>query len=357
MMNTLKVLYIFIFGIGVFLFDNLFILLGISAFHLIIYFSMKVEQKSLKFLFKVRWFILIIFSFHSITGPDQYQILKIKNWVLTASDYGIMSGSVMALKLISMLLITNVVRMSMKRSDFVQGLRGVGMSSSSSETVDEIFEIVSQERKFKKRDKKMNKKSSGNKQEDKASDVLFRGKVGNIPQKLLKRLNFASDKFKDNPNSVIASSSLAITLIRMVKIAPGIPIAPGHKNILMFPIFIYGIDRSKKKFSGLQMGFISGILHFSMGFGKYGPLGIIQFSLVGLVLDFLLMIPVKRTNLFFLLFSGAVTGLFRVSSEILLAYILGLPKAFFILYLPYIIAQVSFGMASGFITRAIIKND
>jgi hypothetical protein len=96
-----------------------------------------------------------------------------------------------------------------------------------------------------------------------------------------------------------------------------------------------------------------------MGFGKFGPLGILEFSIVGLVIDLMLRLPFKKTNLFFLMLIGGTCGLVRITIEILLAYIL-LPNselsiAFILVYLPYIISQVSFGIASGFVSRALLK--
>lgn len=371
--NTLKILYIFLAGIGVFFLNDLFLLLGIILVHFVLYFLIKNPKKSLRFLLKVKWFVLLIFLVHAFTGEKDVPIIGIKEWnfILMASSEGIYLGGVMACKLISMLMITQVVRFTMKKNEFVQGLAGIGLSASSAEIIDQIIEIVSEEKKKKGAEKGAgggggdgNGKGRGKNEsktpepdEDKATDVLFKGKVGRIPQKIITRLNFAADKFKNNPNATIASASLAITLIRMVKIAPGLPVAPGHKNILVIPVFINAIHKSKKPFAGVQIGSISGILHFSMGFGKYGPLGILEFVIVGGMIDLMLKLPFKKTNLVYLMSIGAVAGITRIGIEILLAYILGISSAFFIIFLPYIISQISFGIASGFISRAILKTN
>jgi len=372
--NTLKILYIFLAGVGVFFLNDLFILLGIIAVHLGLYFTIKNPKKSLRFLLKVKWFVLLIFLVHSLTGENDIPLLEIKkwDWVLALSYEGLYLGGVMGCKLIAMLMITQVVRFTMKSNDFVQGLTGLGLSASSAEIIDQIIDIVSSEKKKNAGGKgnggggggngkgggKGNRNKGGSDpEEDKATDVLFKGKVGGIPKKLIGRLNFATEKFKNNPNATIASSALAITLIRMVKIAPGLPVAPGHKSILVFPLFINAILKSKKPFAGIQIGSISGILHFSMGFGKYGPLGILEFIIVGGVIDLMLKLPFKKTNLIYLMSIGAVAGITRIGIEILLAYILGISSAFFILFLPYIISQISFGIASGFISRAILKTN
>ena len=319
----------------------------------------------------------MIFLIHAFSGEDDIVLWNFESWdwALALSFDGMLKGGVMASKLVAMLTITQVVRFSMTSQEFVSGLRGVGLSVSSAEIIDQIIGVVTTEQKSKgggrgdgsgggrknKSDKKNNKSSAGD-TEIKAVDVLTKGKVGNIPKKLVKRLQFAADRFKGSSNASVAASALAITLIRMVKIAPGLPLAPGHKSVLVFPVFIYGILKSDKKFAGLQIGSIAGILHFSMGFGKFGPLGILEFSIVGLVIDLMLRLPFKKTNLFFLMLIGGICGLVRISIEILLAYSL-LPQgenselsiAFILLYLPYIISQVSFGIASGFVSRALLK--
>ena len=169
-----------------------------------------------------------------------------------------LEGSIMTCKLISMLLITQVVRLSLKGNEFILGLKKLGLSQSSSEIIDQILAITAEEKtqgstkKGKPGSGGGNGKGGGNRNQQntqsnepnsvRSIDVLLKGKIGNIPKKLLDRINFAKDKFADNPNAVIASSSLAITLIRMVKIAPGLPLAPGHKNILFFPVFIQQIN-------------------------------------------------------------------------------------------------------------------
>ncbi len=377
MKNTLKIGYIFLAGIGIFFVNNIYVLLAVIAVHLVLFFTIKNDQKNFNFLYKVRWFVLLILLFDAFTGPNDFDLIKIKKWTLSLSYEGMLNGAIMSCKLISMLFITQVVRLSMKGKDFVNGMTGLGLSRSSAEIIDEIIVILADEKGREKSPEKGKGNGGGGgggkgrNQEKQASeievqeteeqtvqskDVLFRGKIGSIPKKLLARISFAKSKFENNPNAVIASASLAVTLIRMVKIAPGLPLAPGHKNILFIPVFIQGITKSDKKFAGTQIGFISGILHFSLGFGKYGPLGIFEFVTLGLVFDLLLKLPVNHSKLWFLMLIGGIGGLIRISTEMLIALILGLPDTFYLIYIPYVISQIAFGAASGFISKAIINS-
>lgn len=378
-LNAFKIAYIFGAGVGVFFINNIYILLGVIFIHFLAFLLIKNEAKNFKFLYKVRWFIFFFFLFDAFVGNNDIDLFKIKKWTISLSYDGLLSATLMSCKLISMLLITQVIRLTMSGKEFVSGMTTLGLGRSSAEIIDEILIILSNEKISNSGSKGERIPGNGggngsgggrNKSNENAEtrieseasegenvaakDVLFRGRVGNIPKKLLNRIHFAKDQFTDNPNAVIASSSLAVTLIRMVKIAPGLPLAPGHKNILFFPVFIHGILKSKRKFAGAQIGIISGILHFTMGFGKYGPLGIIEFAILGWVFDVLLKLPVNKNKLWFLMVLGGIGGLIRISTEMLILLVLGMPEAFYIIYFPYVIAQVAFGIASGFITKSIL---
>lgn len=358
MKNTLKILYILIIGIGVFFVNNIWVLLGVIGFHLFLYFFLKNKEKSLSFLWKIKWFVLIIIVFHAFPGDADIELFKIKNWVVGLNYTGLLKGAVMSGKLIAMLCTTQVVRLSMQKRDFIEGMQSLGLGYSTAEIINEILDVVQSEKPKSK--KHGGGKGNGQKEKSsvKAIDVLFKGKVGNLPQKITDKLNFAAGHFENNPNANIASSALAITLIRMVKIAPGLPLAPGHKNILVFPILIHGLMKSDKPFAGTQIGAITGVLHFLMGFGnKYGPLGILEFVILGFLMDLLFKLPFKKDGLFFLMLVGGLGGATRISIEIILAQLFDMPKEFFILYLPYIISQISFGIASGFLSRALLAKN
>lgn len=355
MKNALKVLYIVFAGVGVFFINNIYLLIGVILFHLILFAIVKSENKNFKFLIKVKWFLLLILVFNAFTGSPDFKLLKIGGWVLSISFDGVLEGFLMALKVVAMLLITQVIRLSMKGKEFFNGIRALGLDTNTSKSIDAIFDILENDHKTKKNKHKNKRKEKKEEGEIQSKDILFKRKLGNIPKKLLKKIEYSQQQFGKDSVAQIASSALAITLIRMVKIAPGLPLAPGHKNVVLFPVFIHGIIHSNVKNAGGKIGFISGIMHFSMGFGKYGPLSILEFTLLGWVFDLLLKIPVKKTNIWFLVLIGGIGGCVRIITEISLAFFLGVPGAFYIIYLPYVISQIAFGSASGLVSRAILK--
>jgi hypothetical protein len=359
--QTLKIAYILLAGTGVFFIYNLYILLAVFIAHLLLWFGLKNGISKLRFLLKVKWFILLILIFNALTtSAGDVTLIKISSFKLGVEWEGLLNGTLQSLKLMTMLLITNLVRNTMSSDDFVIGLRSLGLNKTTSETVHQIFSVVGEGKKQKKPGEGKGKGTGGGKGKEKdeanvtARQVLG-GKIGNIPNKIRKRLEQGQEQFGSSEGAVVGATSLAVTLVRMVKIAPGLPLAPGHKNILLVPLFIYAARKSKSGFAGTSVGLISGILHFAMGFGKYGPLGILQFVLFGFVIDLILKLAPNKNSLLLYTIAGGVAGLMRFSSELLLALIFGLPESFFLLYIPIVVSQVLFGAGSGIIAVALLK--
>lgn len=351
-LNRLKIIYIFLGGIGVFFLSHPILISIFFVFNLLIYLFISSKKKSFKFLFKVKWFLILVIFTSSLVGNNDLILFKIKSWAFGINYDGLLLGLMRATKVVIMLLITQIVRLTTTEKEFSAALGKIGFGESISTSVNEIFTIVLNEKKNKKVGNKKN--GQVKKLEDTSAISTLMGKVGNIPQKIIAKID-SSKEYIGSKNDSIAESALSITLIRMIKIAPGLPLAPGHKNVLIFPTFIYGITKSKSKFSGLKIGFVSGIIHFLMGFGKYGPLGVFQFALLGSFFDLCTNLLPKKNRLLYLLVFGALGGGVRFFSEFCLAWLLGLPKEFYFIYLPYVMSQIGFGLGSGLVTYKIIN--
>ncbi len=275
----------------------------------------------------------------------------------------------MGSKILTMLLATIIVRQLTKPEEFMQGLRQFGLSENYALILDNILSSV--EKAPNKghghgRGKRKGKGSGGgngtgngkgkNKEEKTISiKSVVKGDFTPVLNLVTNRIDEAKEKFANNDLAIIAAFSMIVTFIRFMKIAPGFPIAPGHKNVLIIPFFILAARLTNKKFAGTSIGFISGIVHFISGFGKFGPLGIIQFALLGLVIDILMIFFRRNQSFFIFALIGIVAGLTRVSVEIGLAWVLGMPVEYYLFYSPYIISQCAFGALSAIVTKYLIN--
>ena len=247
-----------------------------------------------------------------------------------------------------MILITALVRKTSKPVELLNGLQKLGMSIDQATVLDAVLEVVEMKKGRKKNRRKEDKKTGRAKW--KLRDII-RGEIEFLVEMVNQRMDEARSKFKSSHLAITVTFTTAISLIRFIKVAPGLPIAPGHKNVLIMPLFINAVKLSQKRFTATNLGFLSGLINFLAGFGKYGPLGPLQFMIPGIVIDLLAPIFKNSNSIFVYGLVGFVAGASRVAAEISLAYLVGMPQEFYLVYLPFIISQCSFGMLSAPVTK------
>lgn len=228
----------------------------------------------------------------------------------------------------------------------------MGLSIDQATVLDATMELVEHQRERKKKKSNKGEKPKGKR---KLGDII-KGKIEFLIDQVNEQMSDAKEKFKSSQLAITVTFTGIISAIRFIKIAPGLPIAPGHKNILIMPLFINAAIISDKRFTATNIGFLSGLINFLAGFGKYGPLGPLQFMVPGLVIDLLKPIYNKTNSIVIFGLVGFLAGASRVAAEITLAYLVGMPQEFYLVYLPFIIAQCSFGLLSAPVTRLLSNN-
>jgi len=267
----------------------------------------------------------------------------------------------MGSKLLTMLMATIIVRSLTSPQEFMNGLRRLGLSENYSIILDNILASIekspSSSHGSGKGKGKGNRKGKSEESNGKSLSIkaVLKGDFTPILNLVTDRINDAKKLFANHDLAIISAFTMIITFIRFMKIAPGFPIAPGHKNVLMIPFFILACRLTKKRYAATSIGFLSGIIHFISGFGKFGPLGILQFALLGLVIDLLMLLFRNNKSIFIFAFIGVIAGVTRVSTEIGLAWALGMPVEYYLFYSPYIISQCTFGALSAIVTKYLIK--
>jgi hypothetical protein len=315
---------------------------------LLLWLVFQIPIKKLGPLKRVRSFLLILIFFYTFFhGENDFILFAIKKWNFGLSYSGFYAGLFMSSKLLTMLLATFIVRFTTSSEQFMLGLKSLGLSDDFSRIIDGILDTIeSQPKKKDKTEKEATKTIS--------IKSILKGNFSEITDLINSKLNDARSKFANNDVAIISAFSLIVTLIRFMKIAPGFPIAPGHKNVLIIPFFILASRLTDKKFAGTSIGLLSGIIHFMSGFGKYGPLGIVQFALLGLVVDLFMLMFKKSNSIIIFGLIGIIAGFTRVSAEIGLAWLLRMPVEYYLFYLPYVASQCLFGLASGIVTKYLI---
>lgn len=148
---------------------------------------------------------------------------------------------------------------------------------------------------------------------------------------------------------VIGMCALAILSTKVMMIFPGLPISPGHKNVFIIPIFMFAAYATHDRLGATKVGLATGMLNFMLGFGKLGPLEILQFLLPGLVIDLclpLMMLSRRGGLLTFvvMILIGGLAGLGRFSGNAMAILLTGAPFLLIVSMLPTLVSQIAFSI-------------
>ncbi len=158
--------------------------------------------------------------------------------------------------------------------------------------------------------------------------------------------------------AVMLSMTLAMMSFKMIVLMPGLLVAPGHKNVILLPLFLIAAQRSRARLGGMWTGLCMGVINVMLGFGKLGILELVQFMLTGLLADMLLPFYCHAGRIAGtaqLAVIGAFMGLARFSTNLLLLLLAGAPLLGFAILAPVIGAQVLFGALSAAPARLLLK--
>jgi len=158
--------------------------------------------------------------------------------------------------------------------------------------------------------------------------------------------------------AIVAGIATAIMGLKLIQVLPGLPVAPGHKNLIIIPFFLLAAGLTRARFGGLWTGLTVGAVSVLMGYGKYGVLEIAHFAVPGLMAD--LLLPLTRrslpTPLKLLQYSliGVLLGVGRFAANFLVIVLAGAPLVAFYVYLPMLASQAVFGGLSGLVSLIVL---
>lgn len=159
--------------------------------------------------------------------------------------------------------------------------------------------------------------------------------------------------------SVVAGVSLTMLAIKMLKLLPSLPFAPGHKLVLLTPLYIVASLLTRSRFGATLTGLCMGSVAFLMGDGRYGIFEIFKHVAPGLVCDLLVPLMVRgdgelRSGRWWSLLGSAV-GLGRFATIFLVTLAVQPPKVAFAFLIPGTLLNVFFGVMSGWISYHVAR--
>lgn len=148
--------------------------------------------------------------------------------------------------------------------------------------------------------------------------------------------------------------------IKALKILPNIPFAPGHKLVLLTPLYITATLRTRTRAGATLTGLVMGSVAFLLGDGRYGIFEILKHVAPGVLCDLIvpLLIRAYGSRTPGALAWSAVGGLMGVGRfATIFAVTLSVqpPAVAWALLVPGLIIHTTFGTLSGLVSSPLIR--
>jgi len=166
--------------------------------------------------------------------------------------------------------------------------------------------------------------------------------------------------------AAITGISLVMMSLKMLRILPGIPFFSGYKTLLLYPLYIIAADLTYSRWGGTVCGTIMGVLGFMQGDGRYGAMEILKHTAPGFVVDlgwpvlrrlirresasgFRKLVPIAILCIF-----GLLLAIARTSTEFVTVLLIRSRDAILLFPAAKLIPNVIAGTLSGFITYFVL---
>ncbi len=311
------------------------------------------------------FFVVIFLSYTVFNVGENPHILDLRFIELKINEDGAEKALLMCLRVFLMVWASVWVQKSEKTGEMATALRKIGLSELLATAIDSTLYLLTGDNGRKK-----NGSGKGKKNKVKISfRQIMQGDFSYVTDRFLASLEKATKylgeryptlaKERLNDLTVVVGVSAAIMGLKLIQLMPGLPVAPGHKNIIIIPFFLAAAAMTHSRFGGLMTGLTVGIVSVMMGFGKFGIFEISHFAIPGLLADLLFPFIALNAALWirFLQLSliGMIMGFGRFSANFLVILLAGAPEGAFILYLPMLFSQIIFGGLSVFVSLVILK--
>lgn len=378
-----KVFYLFVLASGIFFINDIrwIALIGICQLALWIHAKLGISPLIRGFS-RIKWFFLLVILSYLLIPPAA----SVADFELDLGFYSIsfyLSGlehAALMLSRVALLIFTSLwVRLSMPTGQFINALNRLGVPETVAIVIDAGLSLTG-DKKNKKEHKNKETQGNGlgggnsngkNKRKNKVT-VLFsdlrQGKFGFLDDLLATALkksrDFLQQRYPEMSDdirhdaAIILAVVVAVMSLKLLQLMPGLPFAPGHKNLIVIPLLVMASLTTRGKFGGLAAGFSVGIVSFLMGYGKFGIFEILHFALPGLIAD--LLVPLLVGGSGFLLMTrlailGALIGLTRFAANFMILILVGSPALAWAVFFPMLVSQLLFGSLSCIVCIYIVK--
>jgi hypothetical protein len=157
---------------------------------------------------------------------------------------------------------------------------------------------------------------------------------------------------------VVAGMATAMLALKILKVLPGIPVAPGHKTVLLIPLYILAATLTTMRWGATLTGATMGTVAFLMGDGRYGVFEILKHVAPGVVTDLLLPLLLRgerRPGVVAWCVFGLLVACGRFATVVAITLAVAAPGEMYVLLAVPALVHLVFGVLSGFVTYHVVR--
>jgi hypothetical protein len=304
-------------------------------------------------------------------------------WGRSVNAAGLEEGAAMVLRVLAIVLASQLARVGDARA-IVSGLGRLGAPERFARAMDAVLALMGSDERRGRGDGSGGGRGDGSgggrgRGADGAPAEGFwaavrrlaRGDVEPIVRRWVRqvrRAEDAADPYAPGARdlSVVVGTALTMLGIKALKVLPSIPFAPGHKLVVLTPLYVLatqataprarrrGALRTGATLTGATMGSVA----FLLGDGKYGVLEIVKHVVPGVLADLIVPAVLARPALARSALAwcavGGLLGAGRFATIFAITALVQAPALAYAILVPGLLVHVGFGVASGWVTRPLV---
>ena len=313
------------------------------------------------FLFLIGCYVLLPAESPGASDLILHWRVPLVDWLIPLNLTGLERAALMCLQILTLLLASTVVRVTGSGSDLVDGLRALRLPDLFIYSLDHTLELLGGAKKSGRG------RAEGAGQGGTLSTLkrLLRGDIGGFVQTIRTNIERARERSEGDRRlspqlvhdiGIVTGIALCMASIKVLKLLPGLPFAPGHKAILLFPLYMLASRLTFSRWGGTAAGSIMGVIGFLQGDGRFGVLEILKHVVPGLVID--LAGPLVRRLpawAFGYCFLGLAAAAGRITTELVLVLLLGARAEVYLFPAAVLVPNLVAGFLSGFVTIFVLR--
>ena len=337
---------------------------------------------------QLKWLFVFLLGTYALLPPETPSDTEVLvdwrlpalGWSMPINVSGLEQAALMCLQIITMLLASTLVRSTGTGRDLIEGLHAFHLPPLFVHALDRTLELLTGNFGAGRGREAGGGRGAGG--GHKAGDASGRGsRVGlfGLLKQIVRgdfsafveriRANIAVAENRQgteiNPRTgsqlthdvaIVAGIALCMASLKVLKLLPGIPFAPGYKTVLLFPLYVLAARMTHSRWGATAAGSIMGVIGFLQGDGRFGVLEILKHVAPGFVID--MGEPLARRLPSWAL-GYCVLGFFaaiaRTATEFMVVLLLGARAEIYLFPAVKLVPNLVAGVLSGFVTVIVLR--